>query len=103
MSSRFGPGRTHSGLILAAKRRIRAPLAVVNETAMSNGRNGNRLAELERRLWALADQLWVSRSGKRSVAIHSLCGNIHRSTTPSTRMPKLISGALGVLELKRET
>ena len=29
---------------------------------MSNGRNGNDLAELERRLWAAADQLWANSS-----------------------------------------
>jgi type I restriction enzyme M protein len=29
---------------------------------MSNGRNENGLAELERRLWAAADQLWANSS-----------------------------------------
>jgi type I restriction enzyme M protein len=31
-------------------------------TTMKNGRNGNHLAELERRLWAAADQLWANSS-----------------------------------------
>ena len=29
---------------------------------MSNAKNGNGLAELERRLWAAADQLWANSS-----------------------------------------
>ena len=29
---------------------------------MSNAKNGNDLAELERRLWAAADQLWANSS-----------------------------------------
>ena len=37
-----------------------ASLASCIFTTMSNGRNGNGLAELENRLWAAADQLWAN-------------------------------------------
>jgi hypothetical protein len=49
---------------------------------MGAERNGNSLAELERRLSNAADQLWAS---------------------PDLLMPKLISGALDVSKLDLET
>ena len=54
---------TNYGLHPVPKWRIKAPVGFrTHITTMNNGRNGNHLAELERRLWAAADQLWANSS-----------------------------------------